>query len=152
MNLSAVHLGDVEAMNRIHDSLEAHPLLRHRIWLEITETALPGLVDEALEQLTRLDAAGARLVLDDFGTGFASLYYLAQAPISVIKIDQSLTHVAAAQGKASGLLGWIRTLGINLGLMVIAEGIETEEQLAWIRDLGIDYGQGWVLGRPAPVR
>jgi diguanylate cyclase (GGDEF)-like protein len=151
VNVSAVHLGDVSAMNRIHEALEIHPLLRHRIWLEITETALPGLVDTALEQLIRLDAAGVRLVLDDFGTGFASLYYLAQAPISVIKIDQSLTHVTGANGKAAGLLGWIRTLGNDLGLMVIAEGIETQEQQAWIRGLGIDYGQGWMLGRPAAV-
>ena len=151
VNLSAVHISDAEAMDRIHDSLEAHPLLRHRIWLEVTETALPGLVDEAIAQLARLDAAGARLVLDDFGTGFASLYYLAKAPISVIKIDQSLTHVDSANGKASGLLTWIRTLGSNLGIMVIAEGIETDEQLVWLRDQGIDYGQGWALGHPAAV-
>ena len=151
VNLSAVHISDVAAMDRIHESLDTHQLLRHRIWIEVTETALPGLVEDALEQLARLDAAGVRLVLDDFGTGFASLFYLAKAPISVIKIDQSLTQADSMNGKASGLLGWIRTLGTNLGIMVIAEGIETAEQLAWLREQGIDYGQGWALGYPESV-
>lgn len=151
VNLSAVHISDAKAMDRIHDSLDSHQLLRHRIWIEVTETALPGLVDEALTQLVRLDAAGVRLVLDDFGTGFASLFYLAKAPISVIKIDQSLTQANSMNGKASGLLGWIRSLGTNLGIMVIAEGIETQSQLAWLREQGIDYGQGWALGYPEAV-
>jgi len=139
-------------MDRIHDSLAEHPLLRHRIWMEVTETALPGLVDEALDQLERLHAAGARLVLDDFGTGFASLYYLAKAPISVIKIDHTLTGLEGVEGKASGLLKWISVLGKTLGVMVIAEGIEDEEQLRWLRAQDIDYGQGWALGRPSATR
>jgi diguanylate cyclase (GGDEF)-like protein/PAS domain S-box-containing protein len=152
VNLSAVHLSDARAMDRIHDSLAEHPLLRHRIWMEVTETALPGLVDEALDQLERLHAAGARLVLDDFGTGFASLYYLAKAPISVIKIDHTLTGLEGVEGKASGLLKWISVLGKTLGVMVIAEGIEDEEQLRWLRAQDIDYGQGWALGRPSATR
>jgi diguanylate cyclase (GGDEF)-like protein len=114
-----------------------------RLVLEVTESSLVG--DLEAERLQALRRLGVRLAIDDFGTGYSSLSYLRKFPMDVLKIDRSFTRDACED---SALLNAIVAMGESLGLVLIPEGIETEEQADELRAMGADYGQGWFYGRP----
>ena len=118
-----------------------------RLRLEITEhDALP---DERgiTASMHAVVALGCSLSLDDFGVGYTSLAYLHRFPISILKLDRSLTTASAGR---AGLLEGIAALGASLSVAIIAEGIETEDQHRWMHELGIASGQGYLYGRPGP--
>ncbi|SDP09944.1 diguanylate cyclase (GGDEF) domain-containing protein [Klenkia soli] len=118
----------------------------HRLHLEITEhDQLP--VGAGVRPLRELAAAGVGVSLDDFGAGYTSVAYLQRYPVSVLKLDRSITGPDAAGALLSGLVGLAGALGIT----VLAEGVETDEQCTRLARLGIDTGQGWLFGRPVPA-
>jgi EAL domain-containing protein (putative c-di-GMP-specific phosphodiesterase class I) len=116
--------------------------------LEITESAIMDHRDAAISELTKLRAAGVKLHVDDFGTGYSSLSYLHRLPIDAIKIDPSFTQRAATETEAERMVRTIIELGHNLKRAVIAEGIETQQQLDCVRALGCDLGQGFFFSKP----
>jgi EAL domain-containing protein (putative c-di-GMP-specific phosphodiesterase class I) len=129
------------------------PLLRHalapqRLTLEITETTLMSKLAVALDALNALRLLGVKLSIDDFGTGYSSLAYLSTLPIDSLKIDRSFVMGMHDQPQNIEIVRAVLTLGRSLGKRIIAEGIETVEQLAALREIGVPVGQGYLLSRP----
>jgi EAL domain-containing protein (putative c-di-GMP-specific phosphodiesterase class I)/AmiR/NasT family two-component response regulator len=117
--------------------------------IEVTETSLMQNPEVGIKTLTELREMGVRVAIDDFGTGYSSLGYLKRLPIDSVKLDASFVRDATSDPDDAALVMAIITLAHNLRLKVIAEGIETEDQLAFLRLLRCDRGQGYLLGRPA---
>jgi EAL domain-containing protein (putative c-di-GMP-specific phosphodiesterase class I) len=104
--------------------------------------------DATMEQLAQLRGLGLRLAVDDFGTGYSSLRYLHEFPIDVLKIARPFVEGVASSPQKAALARVIVDLGATLGMQVVAEGIESTEQLERLRELGTELGQGYLLGRP----
>ncbi len=135
----------------IADALSRHDVPAHALCLEITESAL--VVDDAPARhfFTTMRDHGVRLSIDDFGTGFSSLAYLTQLPVDEVKIDRAFISGLPARTADATVVASIVGLAHQLGLEALAEGVETEEQLATVRRLGCDLVQGYLLGRPMPA-
>ncbi|KOQ67972.1 membrane protein [Stenotrophomonas maltophilia] len=152
VNVSPRHFRSAGFSARLFGLLDACRADPRRLRLEITEVALLDDGPHTLHILQGLRERGIQVQLDDFGTGFSALSYLHRFPISTLKIDQSFIaglhgpEVQSTRALVQGVLSLARTLGIE----TIGEGIETEAQRQTLRELGCDYGQGYLLGRPAP--
>lgn len=132
----------IDAMNVPRSSLE----------VEITETVLWGDDLKLVGQLlTELRSAGMQISLDDFGTGYASLTHLRDFPINTLKIDQSFIAGLGKKPQNTAIVKAIVELGHNLGMAIVAEGIETQSQLDFLRSIGCDYGQGYLVSKPLPA-
>lgn len=121
---------------------------RGTLWLEITESALLGDVDQARERLDRLRALGARLALDDFGTGYSSLTYLQRFPVDAVKLDQSFVAGLDSDAGDAAIITAVVELAAALGKECIAEGVEREAQLDSLRRLGCGSAQGFLFAPP----
>jgi diguanylate cyclase (GGDEF)-like protein/PAS domain S-box-containing protein len=119
--------------------------------LEITESGLMGNQDQATDILTNLRRLGIRLAIDDFGTGYSSLAYLKRFPLDVLKIDRSFIVDIPHQQNDMEIAATIIAMGHTLGLKVLAEGVETLEQLAFLQKKGCDTYQGYIKSRPVPA-
>lgn len=119
--------------------------------LEITESALAERPDEALAVLRRLRELGVRLAIDDFGTGYSSLAHLKRFPIDVLKIDQGFIRDIPRSSDDMAISRAIIAMGRSLDLQVLAEGVETSEQLAFLRENGCDFYQGYLCSKPLPA-
>ena len=119
--------------------------------LEITESSLIGDADLTIRCLKQWKDLGVQIALDDFGTGYSNLGYLSRLPIDRLKLDQSLIHRMTTDRRTVIILRSIIALAYELGIDVLAEGVETEEQLSIITDLGCPRAQGYLLGRPMPA-
>ena len=122
------------------------------ISLEITESTLMREPDRVSEIVTDICAPGVSVEMDDFGTGYSSLAALHKFPVDALKIDQSFVASLGAPGDAEVIVRSILALASSLGLRVVAEGIETPEQLWILRRLGCDFGQGFWISKPLPAR
>ena len=118
--------------------------------LEITEHGVLEDFAAAFRHLQEVRALGVRVAVDDFGTGWSSLSYLQRLPVDALKIDRSFVATLGVEGPSMAIVGSLVSLAHGLGLTVVAEGVETEEQLAELRRLGCDSVQGFLLARPAP--
>ncbi|HEX8526942.1 putative bifunctional diguanylate cyclase/phosphodiesterase [Allosphingosinicella sp.] len=147
-NLSAVQLCSATSAARLLETIAAEGLDPRRLELEVTETALLVDFDSARFNLRLLREAGARIVLDDFGAGYASISYLREIDFDAIKLDGSLIAQAADSEHATRLLRGVVKLCASIGVPCVAEHVETEEQLALLRALDCRYGQGYLLARP----
>jgi EAL domain-containing protein (putative c-di-GMP-specific phosphodiesterase class I) len=107
--------------------------------------------DSVVEDLEAMTGAGVRLAIDDFGTGYSSLTYLQRFPVHTLKIDQSFVSGLGVSSRDDAIVASVVALGTTLGLEVVAEGIETAEQLAALKALGCRTGQGFLLARPMPA-
>ena len=121
------------------------------LWLEITETALMADTAAAGEALRDLRGLGLHLSVDDFGTGYSSLTYLKRFPVEAIKIDRSFVSGLGLESDDTSIVEAVVRLGHSLGLVVVAEGVETPLQMHRLRDLGCDRAQGYLFGRPRPA-
>lgn len=119
--------------------------------LEITESALAEREDEALLTMRRLRDLGLRLAVDDFGTGYSSLAQLKRFPIDVLKIDQGFVRDIPQSSDDMAISAAIIAMGHSMDLRVLAEGVETAEQLAFLRERGCDSYQGYFCSRPVPA-
>jgi diguanylate cyclase (GGDEF)-like protein len=149
VNLSGRTLADPLLVNRVRETLAETGLPAERLELEVVESrALVDLagVDERLEALRRL---GVRVALDDFGTGYSTLAWLQMLPVDQLKVDRSFTAKMDNDAWTAALVRGVVALADEVGLNVVAEGVETVEQLAAVRACGVRYVQGYLLGRPS---
>jgi diguanylate cyclase (GGDEF)-like protein/PAS domain S-box-containing protein len=148
VNISGRDLARTHLAAVVQQVLQRHGVAPGALTLEITETTLMGRLDVALQTMGRLREAGVLFSIDDFGTGYSSLAYLGTLPIDSLKIDRSFVMALHDQPQNVEIVRAVLTLGRTLGRRVIAEGIETVEQLATLRALGVPSGQGYLLSRP----
>ncbi len=147
-----ISAGGLEA--RVKRLLAGHGLEPSRLGLEVTETAvvLEGPAGErARAELKGLHALGVRIAIDDFGTGFSSLGHLRRFPVDVIKVDRSFVQGVEHDSKDAAITANLASLAHALGLVALAEGIESEGQLTTVQQLGCDHAQGFLLARPMPA-
>jgi len=150
VNVSGRQLTDPQLLPAVRAALAASGLAPHLLTLEITESLL--LDDDAatMAALLALRSIGVHLAIDDFGTGLSSLSRLRRYPIDILKVDQSFIAALTADAPVpDALITAILALGEGLGMQVIAEGVETEEQLTALRNLGCPLAQGFIFARPA---
>jgi len=147
-NLSAVQLCTVGSAKRILSILESSGMSPSRLQIEVTETALLVDFTVARDNLDSLRAAGARIVLDDFGAGHASISYLREMRFDGIKLDGALVAQDSDNVRSRRLLKGVLELCASLGLPCVAEHIETDAQLALLRELNCRDGQGFLLSPP----
>lgn len=151
INLSVQQLRQPRFTERMAELLEKTGVQAERIELEITETEAMAAPDQAVELLGRLANKGVRLAMDDFGTGHSSLSNIRMLPLQRVKIDRSFMQHVPGQASSVTLVNAIIGLAHNLGLQVVAEGVETQEQLDFIRAAGCDFYQGWLLAKAMPA-
>ncbi|HEY2705628.1 MAG TPA: EAL domain-containing protein [Candidatus Dormibacteraeota bacterium] len=149
VNLSGTEFEDAELVDRVAEVLARHDLRPADLELEITERVAVQQERSARQTLDRLRAMGVRIAIDDFGTGYSMLASLRQFPGDKLKIDKSFVQEIVDTQDRAPLVAAIVAMGHGLGLEVVAEGVETEEQLAVLRRLRCDGAQGYLLGRPA---
>jgi EAL domain-containing protein (putative c-di-GMP-specific phosphodiesterase class I) len=148
VNLSPVQFRNQRLLATVVSALAKSGIPPHRLELEITESTFLDAGEQTLEMLSNLRLLGVRISLDDFGTGYSSLSYLRRFPFDKIKIDKSFTQDVATRGDSAAIIRAIVALAEALGMSTLAEGIETEEQLARLRDLGCTEAQGYVFSTP----
>jgi diguanylate cyclase (GGDEF)-like protein/PAS domain S-box-containing protein len=151
VNVSVCQFQHPDLVDHVTEALRASGLAPDRLTLEITESLFAQDTASTTQKLAELKAIGVRLALDDFGTGYSSLSYLRRFPIDILKIDKSFVDGVATSAEDRAVIGAIVQLGQTLHLDLVAEGIETPEELAALEALGVHHGQGYLLGRPAPV-
>ena len=150
VNLSTRQLADPHLVEQVTAVLADSRLDPGALWFEVTESALVEDVDTAITVVGRLVDLGIRIAIDDFGTGWASLTYLRNFPVHALKIDRSFTSGVGRNPNDTAIVRSILSLGAELGVAVIAEGIETPAQELALRRLGCNLGQGYLYGRPGP--
>lgn len=148
VNVSGKHLSKDELVDDVENALHISKISPTSLKLEITESAAMENAEHTISVLNRLKNLGVQLSIDDFGTGYSSFSYLHRLPFDTLKIDRSFVYNVGEKGENSEILQSIISLAKNLRKKVIAEGIETESQLALLQNLGCDYGQGYVMARP----
>jgi diguanylate cyclase (GGDEF)-like protein/PAS domain S-box-containing protein len=148
INLSPVQLSHIDLPRLVHEVLLETGLPPARLELEITETAMITDLDRTTHVLRQLKLLGVSIAMDDFGTGYSSLSTLRAFPFDKIKLDQSFMSEVGDGPQAHAIIRAVLALGESLGIPVLAEGVETLEQLTFLADQGCDEVQGFLLGRP----
>jgi diguanylate cyclase (GGDEF)-like protein/PAS domain S-box-containing protein len=148
VNLSPLQLGDDDLAGRVRTVLSDTGLPADRLTLEVTESLLLRDLDAAVELLGQLRSIGVHVALDDFGTGYSSLAYLHRLPIDVLKVDRSFIRAAAVSDRDLVVLRSIVVMGRDLGLSVVAEGVQEVEQVSLLLSLGCTVAQGFLLAGP----
>ena len=151
MNVSAREFRRPELVPRILEVIDRAGADPGRLVLEFTESLLVDDLEDAIAKMKALKARGVGIALDDFGTGYSSLSYLKHLPLDQLKIDRSFVRDILVDASDAAIARAIVTLGQNLGLVVIAEGVETEEQWRCLAGLGCHAFQGFLFGRPGPA-
>lgn len=148
-NISPVQLRDQNLPAMVQAILAETGYPAHRLELEVTESAFVGDIELARMLLGELKGLGVRLALDDFGTGYSGLRHLQTLPFDKIKIDRSFVAAVTDDPESRKIVSAVLGLTRSLGLVAVAEGVETAETAAALRDLGCEIGQGWFFGYPA---
>jgi EAL domain-containing protein (putative c-di-GMP-specific phosphodiesterase class I) len=148
VNISAAEFRQADLPGRIRRTLDATMLQPEALQLELTESVLLHDASAAMASLDELRRLGVGLALDDFGTGYSSLSYLQRLPVDTLKIDQSFVGRLGADPTSGPLVRAIVEMGRALGMQVVAEGVETEWQLAYLREIGCQRGQGRLFAGP----
>ena len=151
INLSPVQFRHGDLAGLVHAVLLETGLAPHRLELEITEGVLIGDFSRAVSILRRLKALGVRIAMDDFGTGYSSLSYLQAFPFDKIKIDRGFISNLDRNAQSAAIIRAVIGLGRGLDLPVVAEGVETKDQLAFLAREACHEVQGYLVGRPAPI-
>ena len=151
VNVSARHFRQANFLDRVVQTLRDTRLDPVCLELELTETSIMENPEAAAVLLSKIRKLGARVAIDDFGTGYSSLSYLKRLPIDTVKLDRSFVKVATSHPDDAALVIAIITLAHDLGLKVIAEGVETEEQMNFLRLLRCDEAQGYLFSKPVPA-
>ncbi|MEP6911292.1 MAG: EAL domain-containing protein [bacterium] len=148
VNLSARQIAQSDMVDQVKRVLERSGLNPHCLKLEITESVVMENAEAAAAMFKQLRALGVQLSIDDFGTGYSSLSYLHRFPVNYLKIDRSFVSRMTEANDNAEIVRTIATLARNLGLEVIAEGVETQEQYQQLKALGCEYGQGYLFSYP----
>ncbi|HEX8179359.1 MAG TPA: EAL domain-containing protein [Pyrinomonadaceae bacterium] len=148
VNLSARQFAQPDLLEQIKQILKETELDPRFLKLEITESVVMDNAEIASTMLMQLRALGVQLSIDDFGTGYSSLSYLHRFPVNILKIDRSFVTRIGGDDENTEIIRTILTLAGNLGMDVIAEGVETEQQLEKLKAMRCEYGQGYLFSRP----
>lgn len=152
VNVSPIDFRQRDFVDNLAAILKQSGLPPARLELEITESVLMQNVDETVDILQKIKAMGVRLALDDFGTGYSSLSYLRRFPIDVLKIDQSFVRGLNVNSQDAQLISAIIGMGKSLELNIIAEGVETVEQLNFLKTQQCEEGQGFLFSKAVPPK
>ena len=150
VNLSARELTHPDVVSTVLNAVRRSALDPSRLTIEVTESTAMADRDSGFRALRELSDAGVRIAIDDFGTGYSSLDHLREMPADILKIDRSFVAGMAANSPDSALVAAAIAMGRALDMEVVAEGIETSEQVADLRELGCPLGQGFLFARPLP--
>jgi EAL domain-containing protein (putative c-di-GMP-specific phosphodiesterase class I) len=148
VNLSPRQLAQPDLTDRIARAVSAAGVSPGSLCLEVTEGAVMDKPEEALETLNKLRRLGVQVAIDDFGTGYSSLAYLKRLPVDELKIDRSFIRDLADDADDRAIVRSTISLGHDLGLSIVAEGIEDTATLELLKELGCDVGQGYHISRP----
>jgi EAL domain-containing protein (putative c-di-GMP-specific phosphodiesterase class I) len=151
VNVSSLQLQRVGLSDSVREALSSTGVDAPGLCLELTESAIIESGPQVSETLNAVKQLGVKLALDDFGTGYSSLTYLRRFPIDELKIDRSFVSECDGDGNNAALTAAIIAMAHRLGLRVVAEGVETPQQLAFIRANGGDAFQGFLFARPLPA-
>lgn len=151
VNVSGRNLLDEHLLDQVRAALDQHGVPASRLVLEVTETAIIAEPRRTLDLLTRLSGLGVRLSIDDFGAGYTSLAQLSTLPVTELKIDRSFVSAMTEHRSQAMIVHSLIELGHNLGLTMVAEGVETAAVMAALRAYGCDVAQGYYLTRPLPI-
>jgi len=149
VNISTIQFQEPDFFEMVLSSLAEANLPNNLLELEITEGVLARDITSSVELLEKLRKAGIRVAIDDFGTGYSSLSYLKRLPIDVLKIDQSFVNDMLQDDSDIAIINAIITLGRTLGMELIAEGVEQQEQVDYLLSKGCNLIQGYIYSRPA---
>jgi diguanylate cyclase (GGDEF)-like protein/PAS domain S-box-containing protein len=152
VNLSPVQFKNSNLVQSVISALAASGLAPERLELEITESVLLQDSEATLAALHKLRSFGVKISMDDFGTGYSSLSYLRSFPFDKIKIDRSFVHELATRDDSMAIVRAVTGLGKSLGISIVAEGVETNEQLGLLRTEGCTEVQGFLFSRPRPAQ
>jgi predicted signal transduction protein with EAL and GGDEF domain len=148
VNVSGQQVRTEAFADQVLDVLQRTGLPPTALEIEVTEHVMMRQVEHSVEQLVRLQNRGVSIAIDDFGTGYSSLSYLKVLPIDILKIDQSFVRDIEVDPDDRAIVESVIVLGKTLRKTIIAEGVETEAQLAFLRERGCDKAQGYLLGKP----
>lgn len=151
INVSADQFLMPDFVALVTGTLEAYAIAPARLKLELTESVFVADIDDLVEKMRALQAAGIGIALDDFGTGYSSLSYLRQLPLQQLKIDRSFVREVTESSRGASLAKNIARMGHDLNLQILAEGIETEEQFRFMLSCGCTRFQGYYFGRPVAI-
>ncbi len=151
VNISCKQFARTQLVPRIKQIVDEIKFPITCLKLEITESVIIAYQEQAVEMLHHLRGLGIEVDIDDFGTGYSNLSYLVRLPISTLKIDRSFVNPIEEKGANAEIVKTIISLARNLGLKVVAEGIESEAQAEALRELGCERGQGYFLSKPMPI-
>jgi EAL domain-containing protein (putative c-di-GMP-specific phosphodiesterase class I) len=150
VNLSPVQVRDASIIDLVRTALKVSGVAPSRLMLEITEGVLIDNPEEMVKRIGDLHALGVRVALDDFGSGYSNLSYLQRFPLDKLKIDRSFVAALGESPNGGVIIQAIVALGRALGLSVLVEGVETEQQRVLLRLAGCDEMQGFLFAKPAP--
>ena len=151
VNISQLLLGDDGFIETVLEDIARHGIPAHHLTLELTETVLYEGGERANTSLARISEAGVRISIDDFGTGYSNLRSLIRLQIDELKIDRSLISPLGREKKSEDLLDFMLRLANQLGAVVVAEGVETQQQVDILRQFGCSRLQGYFFSRPEPA-
>jgi EAL domain-containing protein (putative c-di-GMP-specific phosphodiesterase class I) len=152
VNVSAIEFADENFLNGLFSVLSETGLEAQSLQLELTESVLMKRAEAATGVLQYLREWGVQVAIDDFGTGYSSLSYLRKFTVDALKIDQSFVRQISIGGRDAAIVTAVISMARNLGLVVVAEGVETQQELDFLGAHNCDQAQGYYLGRPAPPR
>jgi diguanylate cyclase (GGDEF)-like protein/PAS domain S-box-containing protein len=152
VNLSAIQFRQHDLQEQVQRTLDATGICAHQLELEITESTIMNDIDTAASTMRALHCSGVRISIDDFGTGYSSLSHLQRFPINTVKIDHSFIRDITTDSDDAAIVSAIIAMAHNMGLKVIAEGVETQEQLNFLRSRECEEVQGFLFSPPVPAR
>lgn len=152
INVSARQFRQPDFVEQIRGCLERTGILPSLLKLELTESVVLENIDDVIDRMQQIKALGIMFSLDDFGTGFSSLSYLKRLPLDQVKIDQSFVRDITSDPNDDAIVRAILAMSRSLGIQVIAEGVETETQLDFLRSSGCVHFQGYLFGKPMPIK
>jgi predicted signal transduction protein with EAL and GGDEF domain len=150
VNVSSIQFARNTFVAEVSEILRCTGLKPKFLQIELTESVMLGGLDRSAEMMRQLRALGVEIAIDDFGTGYSSLSHLPRLPFSALKVDRSFVADLVTNPKTLAMVTSLIALGQNLGMRIIAEGIENERQLQLVEELGCNDVQGYLLGRPIP--
>jgi len=151
VNVSTNQFNQPDFVDQVISAVKAHGIVPSLIELELTESVMLDNSIGAIDKIRTLEAYGIRIALDDFGTGYSSLSYLKHLPVSIIKIDRSFISDIRLNPNSLMIVKTIVSIAKSLGMTVVAEGVESEEELTLLQELDCDYYQGYYCGKAVPA-
>jgi EAL domain-containing protein (putative c-di-GMP-specific phosphodiesterase class I) len=148
VNVPADHIKDPAFADFVERALSESGLDPAMLGIEIVESTLLDQPGKCTQALMRLRDLGVRIAIDDFGTGYSNLSYLRDFPVTTLKIDRDFVKNVPGNARDNGLARAIIAMGDQLGMNIVAEGIETQEQFDFLKEAGCTYGQGYLMSKP----